>query len=554
MKEKILKNRNLIDVAIIILVAIILGIPLLNSNTDIYHDDGIQHIARAYGTFLNMQKNDGIQNIISSFSNNFGYSWNLFYGPISCFGIIGINFITNNFLIAYKFFTIVCLMLSGYFMYKFISNFSRNNNVALLSGILYMTFPYHLTDLYIRNALGEFTSFVFIPLVFLGLYNLFYTTENHYYITIGAVGLILTHNISTIIVAFFALLYFVVNLPKIEETRVKKGLTFNVIFILLITSFFWIPFLEAQIVSRYQVYESGMMATSESVANHGLNITQLFVTKNDGSFVFELGPHMIIMLAFSLMAFRKMKPELKETYGFFLISGLLTLWMSTKYFPWKILPQELSFIQFPWRMLMMSAFFLSIVAALNMYILIKNFKFKDVAIISAISLCYIAFFVKFIPYSENVVNISECELGKISGREIEVSAGLGKEEYLPVNAYNNRFYIATRSDNIEIIEGKGVVNNEVKNGTHYTAQLQVLEADYAIFELPYIYYPGYEVRIDGMITNSFETPNGFVGFVMLKDDYGDLEVNYTGTNAMKISRMITILSSIIFAIYVLKKH
>ena len=56
MKKKKIIIIVLIIVAIIILVAIILGIPLLNSNTDIYHDDGIQHIARAYGTFLNMQK------------------------------------------------------------------------------------------------------------------------------------------------------------------------------------------------------------------------------------------------------------------------------------------------------------------------------------------------------------------------------------------------------------------------------------------------------------------------------------------------------------------
>ena len=59
-------------------------------------------------------------------------------------------------------------------MYKFTKEISGNNDVGILASILYMTFPYHLTDFLIRNALGEFLSFVFIPLVFLGIYNLFY--------------------------------------------------------------------------------------------------------------------------------------------------------------------------------------------------------------------------------------------------------------------------------------------------------------------------------------------------------------------------------------------
>ena len=53
MKEKLqnlIKNRNTIDFLLIIVLAIILFIPTFNKNLDVYIDDGIQHIARAYGT------------------------------------------------------------------------------------------------------------------------------------------------------------------------------------------------------------------------------------------------------------------------------------------------------------------------------------------------------------------------------------------------------------------------------------------------------------------------------------------------------------------------
>ena len=88
MKEKILKNRDLIDVFVIIIVALLIGIPLLSSKIDIYMDDGIQHIARAYGTAESFRENWLFPNIISDFTNEYGYSWNLFYGPLTTYSII----------------------------------------------------------------------------------------------------------------------------------------------------------------------------------------------------------------------------------------------------------------------------------------------------------------------------------------------------------------------------------------------------------------------------------------------------------------------------------
>lgn len=314
------------------------------------------------------------------------------------------------------------------------------------------------------------------------------------------------------------------------------------------------PLLETKFTTNYQVYEPGMMATNENTASHGLKITQFFVTMNDGSYVFELGIHFIIILAFSIMTFKNIKTEFKETYGFFLIAGLLSLWMATKYFPWKFIPQEMCIIQFPWRCMMMAGFFFSIVCAINIYTLVKKFNIKDVAIITTISIIYVSALSGIIPHNANIENIENLELGKISGSEYETVAGTAKSEYLPVKAYNNRFYIATREDNIYVLEGKALIENETKDGSHYTANIKTYEADYTIFELPYIYYPGYEVRCDGMLEKTFETENGFLGIVLGAEDNVNLEVNYVGTKAMVYSSIVSIISGIIFVIYIWKKH
>ena len=57
-----------------------------------------------------------------------------------------------------------------------------------------------------------------------------------------------------------------------------------------------------------------------------------------------------------------------------------------------------------------------------------------------------------------------------------------------------------------------------------------------------------------MITDTFETKNGFIGFVMGKNDNAKLEVNYVGTKIMNVSIIISSISLIIFGVYVWKKH
>ena len=454
-------------------------------------------------------------------------------------------------MISYKVFAFICMMLSGITMYKFLKEISGNNDVGILASILYMTFPYHLTDLYTRNALGEFVSFVFIPLVFLGLYKVFFTEKKGFALSIGAIGLILTHNLSCMIVAFFAMIYVVYNLDRFEDKSIIKKLLVHAIFIILVTSFYWIPMMEARMSADYQVYEEGMMSTAEQTASHGLKLNQLFVTMNDGSYVFELGPHILIMIGLSIMTFRFIRPEFKGQYVVFFVSGILSTWMATKYFPWKYLPNEVSIIQFPWRMLMMTAFFFSFVCAINMYAIIKKFNYKDVIVLSCISILYIiAFSGALIFYDqESLTDITNLSLGVFSGKEIEVVAGCGKGEYLPVKAYENRFYMATKEPGMYVLQGKAIIENEHKEGDYYTADIKTADAEYTIFELPYLYYPGYEVKLDSIKLEEYETENGFVGFILGKEDSGKIEVKYTGTLAMKISMLVSIVSIIVGSVY-----
>ena len=539
------------NILVLLIVACIMCIPMLKDNLDVYYDDGIQHIARAFGSFEAMSKGVTFGNIIPNFSNGFGYSWNLFYGAFTTVGIIIFKVITGSYIVGYKIFAFVCLFLSGIFMYKFVKDVSDNHNVGLLAGSLYMMAPYHLTDLYVRNALAEFASFMFIPLVFLGLYNIVQKEGKSWYLSLGAIGLIFTHNISALYTAILGLIYLLVNIKALKDKETWKLLGINALFIVMITLCFTLPMLEARFSADYRVYEDEAMATKESVLEQRLSIKRIFVTAAGDGFAFELGPYMIIMLAFSFMTIRIMKPEFRKDYLFFLIAGLVTLLMSTKLFPWQFMPKFLYIIQFPWRCMEFASFFLSIVCAINMGAVIKNYKFKDAIIIIVIATVYVMALHGFVKYTDEVSPIEDWNVGQVSGMNNECIAGMGRAEYLPTKAFENRFYVATREDKIYALKGKAVVDEEQKDGLNMSAKIETFGEDVSL-ELPYIYYPGYEVRADGEILKTYETENGFLGCDLPSGDDLTLEVAYRGTDNSKGATIISVLVTLLLIIYIWK--
>ena len=92
-----------------------------------------------------------------------------------------------------------------------------------------------------------------------------------------------------------------------------------------------------------------------------------------------------------------------------------------------------------------------------------------------------------------------------------------------------------------------------KNGTSYKAKIQTVE-EKTLFELPYIYYPGYQVTADGVVIENFETENGFLGIILDENEAIELEVKYSGTIIMKISLFVSLIGLIAFSVYVWKKH
>ncbi len=551
MKEKLrdfIKNKKIISYLIIIFVSIFVCIPLCSKYADISTDDGIQHIYRLIGTFSSLQEGNLFPVIMSEFCNGFGYSWNIFYSPLTAYLPLIFKIFTNSFVNILKLFIFTTILLSGIYMYKLVFRITKSHKASMISAILYISAPYHLTDIYNRVAIAELATFTFLPIVFMGMYDLFKENKKSYYLAIGAIGLTLTHNVLTVYTAIFCLIYMIINYKKINKSIIKTVLL-KVLIILLCTSFYWVPLLEHYFATTYEVFIPERMYNVNTLIESKLSAMDLLFGRKWGINLY-LGLPIVLGIIFTFIYRKRISDKVKTYVAIFLSFGLASLIMTLLIFPFEYLPSFLRMLQFVWRMLIFASFFLSIVSGItiNMFIDKNNKKKALFAIIFVIYLFVVVNSTKQmtkIPFDEE----KYLKPRPVSSRTLKVHAGCATFEYLPQKAYSNLDYIKIRNSNVIIISGEAEIINENKNGTKMTFEVNNIK-DNVTIELPYIYYLGYNATLTDKEGNVSElqiqeSDNGFC-MIEIKDiERGTINVTYEGTTLMKISYVSTLAGIII---------
>lgn len=544
-----MKNK-IKDYLIILFFAIIISIPMLNKNFNIYVDDGVQHIARLMGTAQSIEEGQIIPVIMSNFCNGFGYSWNIFYSPITAYIPLIFSIFTNSFELMLKLFIILVSFLSGISIYEFVKKISNNRYAGLLSSAIYIFAPYRLTDMYIRIAISELTSFIFIPIVFQGMYDILNSEEKSFkkslILTLGATGLILTHIVIAMYTAIFCTIYLILNIKKLKDRKILKLLIINILLIVVLTSFYTFPLLEHKFNTNYEVFENGRMERTEVLIYYKVNFLEL-IYSGKNTMNFEIGLISIIGLVLTILAYKKVENNTKKIYWFSLITGVLCVIMSLNFFPFEKLPAILKMIQFTFRLLEFSSFFFAVIDGINYCLVIKNFNIKDVIVLATISFLLIVPNYTKLDFEKQWSEEKLWPSVAVTEKTGRVHAGCASFEYLPSKAFDNLEYIKNRKNNVYIISGNAIISNEQKQGINMTFDVSNVEEN-TVIELPYIYYLGYNIKITNnygeiIKANVFESNNGFVAF-NLPMDSSNVVVKYTGTLIMKITYIVSFITFI----------
>ncbi len=593
-----IKSGEYANIAIIFIVSIFVCLPLLNKNCNIYIDDGIQHLCRLIGTEQTLVSKQFLPMIMSNFCNNFGYSWNIFYSPLTAYIPLIFRIFSFSFETCLKLFMFVVTVATGIAMYKFVIKITKNKNIAILASVLYIIAPYRITDMYVRMALAELTSFIFIPMVFSGMYSIINENKKSSLLIIGASGLILTHTVVCMYNAILCFVYLIVFIRKLNKKSILNLLV-SLLMIVLITSFYWVGLAQHYFSTSYEVFVPGRMERVDVLNFYKTSLSQLVYTDQEQKMIYEIGIVTFMGLLLTPIAIMKFEKQEKEKdfikiYSLFGILGIVLTIMTLKIFPFEKLPGTFTMIQFTFRLFEFTSFFFALISAVNFWILIKNFNIRDVIIISLIACLLTTIYGKKISYEKKYDEKDFIEPRRVTKDVGRINAGMASFEYLPSKAFNClKTYIADRED-VPIIlnnsDNQTTISDYEKNGSNM--KMKILKASpelangtdkvYEVseeltneedtiseanqddesskanttsedieIELPYIYYLGYRVKIDGKEVKYTESEHGFVQINIDKElnEEAEITVKYLGTNEMIIAFAVSLVSTVSYAIF-----
>lgn len=237
------------------------------------------------------------------------------------------------------------------------------NTGGLIAAIIYLFTPYHFVDIYVRGAFAEFAALAILPYLFWSIDQTLKSDKNLRDVVLLALCsalLLLTHNLSTIMIFPFALLYTLFRFYQSGSDRLRLlAVAAGPIIGAGLSAFYWLPIL----FERKALYNfSGALTTGYfSYEYHFVYPGQWFssfwgfgeslIGPEDGM-SFQIGLLLSGSLLLSLLALFKLQRTQRQFLLLSLTLGCLALLLTTAAtaFIYQLLP-PLAYIQFPWRFL-----------------------------------------------------------------------------------------------------------------------------------------------------------------------------------------------------------
>ncbi len=538
-----IKKDNLIVFIFILISSLFISIPLIKLN--IQYDDGIQHVIRLIETMREIKSGNILAEVMQNLCNGFGYSWNLFYSPLTAFAPLIFRIFGFSYGTCLKLFMFFISIFSGYSMYFFMKKILKNksidegrkNAISILAASLYIMAPYRLTDMYMRIAVAELTSFVFIPIIFNGLYTIINQKQKSLILAFGVSGLILSHTLIAFYTAIFCVIYLLVNIKEIKKTELIE-LIKNIAISLLATSFYWVPLIESRFATNYEVFNQAHMVREDALSILKVEPIELFIIK-DNRLAYFLGIPVIVGLIFTILMIKNKKISDRKNYYLFLILGIICATLTLDFIPFEKFPGFMKMMQFSFRLLEFSTFFITVIVSLNYGLAFNKFSLFPLIVILCVMADLLIPITRNINFNEEYYNeqalIQGIPVTEGTGR---VHAGCASFEYLPSKAFNNRSYIESRGDIAIVLDGDVEISDFEKNGLTCTFKAK----GNGTIELPYIYYIGYSAKVDNENFDVTESENGFCQIKLNNEHLQEIKFNYRGTIAMKTSLFVSILT------------
>ncbi len=559
---KRLIKQNLLPIALILIISLLLSIPLFKLGFYQIHDD--QQIARLFLFDKALQAGQFPVRWVDGLGFGFGYPLFIFYPPLvywlgEVFHLLGTGFVD-----AIKIVFFLSLLLSGISMYLFAKKFVGRLG-GLTASLFYILTPYRAVDIYVRGSLSEAFSFVWLPLILLFFYKLKNPTRSSVILCgVSLGGLMITHNL--VLMSFMLILPIYVFYLWASVSFKRNFIIYSLLAVLIgtgLSAFFWVPSIFEK---KYTLVDQILLVDLANYKIHFVYLQQLWNSPwgfggsaaglNDG-LSFKIGKLNVLVsflvVVLSLLIRKKSKSFLLTIVFFALF--IISAFMTTNYsrFIWETLT-PLNYLQFPWRFLIMTTLFTSILAGL----FVKKLSLPILKIIAFFSLTSLLLFTNVKLFKPQTYRPELTNKAATDQNLINWDVSLTSFEYAPKGVELYRSSLGTNLINItkqeipkeKINVEKGAANISITAEKPDLVQFTSNSDKGAQIKVNTFNFPGWRATIDGQTVSI--TDNNKLKLINLYIPAGnhDVTIKFENTLIIKIANLISIFS-IAFVIYLI---
>ena len=540
-----LTHRKFYPLLLFILIFIGLTPLLIPGIPNPGYQDLHYHLSRLHTMDVNFSVGEIPSMINHEAKNGYGYGTGLFYPDLFLYIPVLAMKCGFNIIAAYKLFIIISVYAAAISAYYCTLKISHDHFCAFSTSILHTWSSYSATCIFFRAAIGEYSTFIFMPWILLGLYEIILgNPRNFLYLSFGFSGLLCAHRISSLMAGAICFVFCFLNFVRfLREPRRVLYLVLSVIPAVLISAAYIVPMLEQLWHFNFRVEAD----QEECISELFMPFVKLFLEiPNSKTIPWRPSGIGTMLIIVSLQRFR-LPAAARSSAGVFrdmtLIAGLGCLMMSTEMPSWEGLFKPLSFIQFPWRFFGPTTVFLAFGGGLVLSELVK-LSFRRTRY-----WCWLVVFGAAFSWFVNVgycygVNIYKNKMLKEFHQE-----EIGEKHYLMSDISNDIF-----------LQGDVVTSSYPINVMLSRPQLNVLEMKFDgntmdnEVELPITPYYGYVANLilsDGS-RHSLKVGRGpnklFSINIPSTFSSGTVSVRYCSTFLQRLSYCTTIVSIIFFII------
>ncbi|WP_195267876.1 YfhO family protein [Eubacterium sp. 1001713B170207_170306_E7] len=517
-KKTAMKNKQTIWWSIPFLAALAVVLPLCLKEGIPFGNDASFHLSRIVSIAEGLKNGVFLPGVYADYFNGYGYGNGLFYPDLFLYipallMLSGIPSIT-----AYKIFLVILTGAMACTMYFSVKTVWRSDFAASVSTVLYLLCSFHTTDLYQRSSVGELLAFVFLPLIVAGFWEVVYgAPEKWPLLFAGFTGLVLSHVLTAVMMGVFSAVFLLFSLPALVRERQRLAAFGKaVLWSVILTMFFLLPMLEQMLLNPVWG-DTGLLGSISDWAVPFKDLILAVPQSVGEKYVPPAGIGLALTLLVTAGLFVNRSDKLVRLLS---VSGLLLLFCASAYFPWHLLEGVLSILQFPWRLYL----FISVFWCFASGRIVEGIaeKRENQAVIAAVTagIMLIGYFVNvaytYKNYAEMLVNTYPA-----------FAAGC---EYLP--------------EDVTLSHLQEVQTNprNIAKRTNYNLYSMNLERN-ASYELPLIYYSGYEAVLNGVRVTVSRNSNGMAEVAV--NETGTLMVQYKGTLLRRVSETVSLLGVIV---------